>query len=289
MRLALATCADLPDWEVDDRPLHAALADRGVRVAQPVWDDPSVDWGQFNGVLIRTTWDYMHKFEAFEAWLMRVDRKTRLWNDWLTVAWNLHKSYLRQLEAAGVRTVPTLWLEDGAPVRESALRERGWMRAFVKPAVGASAVGTLPFQADAGGVAAANAVIATAGGTHLVQPYLSRVERDGERSAIVVEDSVTHFVRKVPVPGDYRVQDDYGASDAPYEPTSAERDLVADAMRAMGDLHPDALVYRIDWLLDDAGTPCLNELEAVEPSLFFRHGSHAAARLADALVTRLRS
>ena len=289
MRIALASCTDLPDWEVDDQPLHAALCRLGVRLEHPAWDDAAVRWSDFDGVLIRTTWDYVPRHEAFLAWVQAVGRASRIWNDPAVVQWNLDKRYLRALEREGVPTVPTLWLEAGVAPTLDALTARGWRRAFLKPAVGASAIGTLRFEVDAPGVTAARALTTSAACAHLVQPYLSRVERDGERSAIVVEGVVTHLVRKVPVAGDYRVQDDYGAHDEPYEPGPAERDLVSAAMHAVGALDLDPLVYRVDWLLDDDGAPLLNELEAIEPSLFFRHGAGAAERLARALVARVRS
>ena len=48
MRIALATCAALPEWEVDDLPLHLALKQHGVEVDHPVWTDESVDWSTFD-------------------------------------------------------------------------------------------------------------------------------------------------------------------------------------------------------------------------------------------------
>ena len=89
MRIGLATCRDLPDWEVDDRPLHDALTARGVDLHHPVWDDPTVDWDAFDAVLIRTTWDYMERQEEFAAWAERVPR---LLNPAHIVRWNTHKS-----------------------------------------------------------------------------------------------------------------------------------------------------------------------------------------------------
>ena len=55
MRLALATCSNLPDWEVDDLPFHQAIVDAGIEMERPIWDDPAVDWKSFDLVLIRTT------------------------------------------------------------------------------------------------------------------------------------------------------------------------------------------------------------------------------------------
>ena len=67
LRLALASCSDLPDWEVDDRPLHDALRARGHTVETPSWN-ADIDWSVYDGVLIRTTWDYTRHRDAFVDW-----------------------------------------------------------------------------------------------------------------------------------------------------------------------------------------------------------------------------
>jgi glutathione synthase/RimK-type ligase-like ATP-grasp enzyme len=118
----------------------------------------------------------------------------------------------------------------------------------------------------------------------LLQPYLGSVETAGERSAIFIDGAFSHAVRKVPVPGDYRVQDDFGAEDRPVELTAGERRLARAAVAAAGG---DLLYARVDLLADDRGRPRLSELELVEPSLFFRHHPAAAERLAGALLRRL--
>lgn len=287
MRIALATCSDLPDWEVDDAPLHAALRARGVALEQPPWDAP-VDWSAFDAVLIRTTWDYWHRRDAFVAWAESTAAQTRLLNPARVVAWNTDKRYLRPLGEA-VPLAPTVWLEQNQAVDLAALlTARGWPRGFIKPVVGASASDTLRFSADEAHTAQTHldALLARQGA--MVQPYLPRVETDGEFSAIFVDGQITHGVRKVPVPGDYRVQDDYGASDEPYtlspaEAAAAQRVLAAaESLLGVGTL----LYARADFLWADDGTVFLNELELVEPSLFFRHGPGAAERLADALIRR---
>ena len=47
------------------------------------------------------------------------------------------------------------------------------------------------------------------------------------------------------------------------------------------------LYARVDLQWDDDDRLCLTEVEMVEPLLFFRHDSRAAARLVDALLHRL--
>ena len=281
MKLALATCATVPSWEVDDRPFHQALAARGIDAREAVWDDPDVDWSAFDAVVIRTTWDYQEKRDAFVAWAERVPVPVHNPPD--IVRWNTHKSYLRDLDARGIPIVPTEWLARGtSPDIEALCRQRGWARAFLKPCVGATARETLRFEA---GDPAAEAHMRRLLPHEdlMLQPYLSRVERDGELSAIFVGGELTHSVRKVPVAGDYRVQDDFGAADY-----AIDFPDVALAKKTMDVLSRRLLYGRADFLIDDDGLK-LTELELVEPSLFFRHGRHAADRLAAAIADLLMS
>jgi hypothetical protein len=291
MRIALATCATLPDWEVDDRPLHEALAVRGVEVVEPSWDDAGIDWASHDACLIRTTWDYAERRDEFVAWAERAAAAAPLFNPPDVVRWNTHKRYLSELEADGLRLAPTAWLERGEPVDVRALvRERGWTRAFAKPCIGATARETLRFEADEAGLAAAQAHLdrLLRDEDVLLQAYLGSVETEGELSALFVDGELSHGVRKVPVPGDYRVQDDFGAADGPHELEPDELALARGVLEAVEARFGSPLLYaRVDWLRDDEGRPVLNELELVEPSLFLRHGPAAAERLADALLARL--
>ena len=290
MPIALATCVDLPSWEVDDLPLHAALADRGVEVYQPAWDDPAVDWGGFDAVLIRTTWDYMERREQYLRWAEGVAAATPLFNPAEVVRWNTHKSYLRELAGLGAPLAPTVWLDQGAAVTvRQVLEYHHWERAFVKPQVGATARETLRFRADGPGIELAQAhfdrLLPREG--LMVQPYLPSIEAEGELSAVFLGGEFSHGVRKVPVAGDYRSQDDFGARDEPWTFDPDELDL-ADGILRLAERRFGPLLYaRVDLLRGADGMLLLNELELVEPSLFFRHGPQAAERLADALLRRL--
>lgn len=275
------TEADPRPWEGDERPLHAALRSRGATVVTPAWDDPSVDWSVFDAVLVRTTWDYHHDLPRFLAWADHVETVAPLLNAARTVRWNTRKTYLRELP---VPQIDTVWIE--GPVDLGAvLRERGWDRAFLKPIVGANANGTLRFRADPEGLRTARDHVATwlPRGGLMLQPYLPSVETLGERSAIAIDGEITHFVRKIPVPGDYRVQDDHGATDEVHDPDPAERALCDATLQALGALADPPVYARVDWLVGADG-PKLVELELVEPSLFFRHGPRAAVRLCDAVL-----
>jgi hypothetical protein len=296
-RVALASCNSLAPSEVDDRPFAVALRDRGCEVETPAWDDAAVDWSSFDAVLPRTTWDYMHRAAAFLDWAAGVAAVTRLYNPLPVVLWNLDKTYLRDLAGRGVATIPSVWLEGATPDDtrlRAALAQVGAERGFLKPIVGASAVGALRFAASPAGIAAAAAHLRAFPSPRgwILQPYLEGVERAGEVSAVFLDGAFSHAVRKVPPAGDFRVQDDYGATDhaeglAPARIALAARALEA-AAEAVGESAP-FLYARADFLADGEDRLLLVELELVEPSLFFRHAPEAPDRLAAALVQRLES
>jgi len=290
VHVALATCRDLPDWEVDDRPLFDALAACGLRVSHPVWNDPAVDWSGFDCVWVRTTWDYQEQLPEFLRWVDRVSGVSLLHNPASVLRWNADKRYLRDLSEAGVPIVPTVWLEAGSTADVEALvREQGWTRAFLKPQVGATARETLRFWADSHGFANAqrhvDRLLPREG--LMLQPYLGSVETLGELSLLFADGELSHAVRKIPVPGDYRVQDDFGASDFREEPGQHAVSLALAAM-AVGTPGPDPLLYgRVDFMTAEDGGLVVGELELIEPSLFLRHDPAAGQRFAAALTRRL--
>jgi glutathione synthase/RimK-type ligase-like ATP-grasp enzyme len=235
----------------------------------------------------------MPRRDAFVAWALDAGTRTRLFNPAEVIAWNTHKGYLRELAAQGVPLAPTVWVERGAAVDiAGVMDDRGWSRGFIKPVVGACAVGTLRF--DTTGLEAAQRhaeALLTEGGL-MLQPYLARVEVSGELSAICFDGEICHAVQKVPVPGDYRVQDDHGARDHPVDLTEEQGAVIQRVLDATHRVAPgldgEPLLYaRIDLMWDDADALCLAEIELVEPSLFFRHGPDAPKRLVDALMRRV--
>jgi hypothetical protein len=281
MKIALVSCDELPGWEIDDQPLISALEARGATVHRPSWTS-DVDWNQFDLSVIRTTWDYHSRKDTFIAWCKTVPR---LLNDVSIVEWNTHKSYLRELEQHGVAIAPTVWIEAGKKVCiQKSMQTLGVTKGFIKPQVGACASDTLRFTEEEY-QKAQRFLESNSHQDMMVQPYLEAVETEGELSAIFIGDQFTHGVQKIPVPGDYRVQDDFGASDVPFEFSSDEIQMMKQVLRFVPN-HEALLYSRFDYLRDANGDLLLNELELVEPSLFFRHCSYSAVLLADAILKR---
>lgn len=180
--IALVTSSEARALDDDLPPLVAALGGRGADVAVPVWDDPAVDWAAFDVVVVRSTWDYHRQRDAFCSWADAVGAATRLCNPAPVLRWNTDKRYLGDLQAAGIGVVPTVFLAPGDEVRLPEASERTG-EIVVKPAVSAGSRDTARHRLDdvgrADAVAHAEALLAD-GRVVMLQPYLGRVDTDGE-------------------------------------------------------------------------------------------------------------
>lgn len=92
MRIALSTCAALPDGWHDDRLLARELEAAGARVEFVAWDEARIDWdNRFDRVVASSTWDYTRRREEFLDWTERVGGE-RLRNHPELIRWNSDKS-----------------------------------------------------------------------------------------------------------------------------------------------------------------------------------------------------
>lgn len=281
MNIAIASCFDLPDWEKDDVPFFKELADVGIEYQVIPWDS-KVDWSQFDACLLRTTWDYQERIAEFMDWINHVSTQTQLINSKDIIVWNSHKRYLRELQRAGVDIAPSEWLMQGQQYDISKLmQQHGWEKGFIKPLIGANARECLPFANDTTGIAQAQQHVdrLTPSEDLVLQPYLSNVESFGETSGIFFAGQYSHGTRKVPVQGDFRVQDDYGASDYVYHLSEQELALAQKAIAYVTETMSLPLYARVDFLHHKDGAVYVNEVELIEPSLFFRHGGKESCQL----------
>jgi glutathione synthase/RimK-type ligase-like ATP-grasp enzyme len=290
--IALASCAPFPPVEDDEGPLREGFEALGYTVVDRAWDAADVDWSSFDAVILRMTWDYADRLPEFLTWAERTGKVTRLIHDIDIVRWNTDKAYLRVLsEGDGFSMAPTLWLERGTDVDLATLLAGvPWTRGFIKPRVGASARETLRFDVTADGIATAQQHVGRLlpDESLILQAYLPSVEHEGELSAFFVAGALTHGVRKVPSGNDYRVQEDFGAKDYAHQFEAHEAALATAIVEAAERRLGTRLVYaRVDFIRDASGQLLLNELEVVEPCMFFRHGGDAGQRFADAVHSRL--
>ena len=286
-KVAIATCDEVGDLDMDGPALLSALAERGIAAEPASWDDPRVDWLAYEMVIVRSTWDYPRRRDAFVAW---AERLPRVLNRADVLRWNTDKRYLGELAAAGVPTVPTTF---AAPGEEAALPD--WPEFVIKPTISVGSADTARWRRGTDDAAARAHLrdLHAAGRTAMIQPYLSGVDVAGESALLYLGGGFSHSVRKAPILsagrgptplaiGDHDPREQITAREA-----SAAELAVAERVLAAVPGGADLLYARVDLLPGPDGRPVLLELELTEPSLFLWTAPGSADRLADAVVRAL--
>lgn len=285
-RVALVTCAAFPGLCGEEAEILPRLQRLGLEARAVVWSDPDVAWKDFDLVVLRSTWDYFERFPAFEAWLARLERdRVPLQNPLPLVRWNIDQRSLGELQARGVRIVPTRFLDQGAAVDLAALlQEQRWGEAVLKPAVSGNAYRTVRIAPGQGARHQQALETVLQHGAALVQPFVPEVLTAGELSLFFFEGAFSHAVRKVPAEGDFRVQESYGSTVSRVHPQPA---LIAQAEAILAALPLPPLYVRIDGIPLAEGL-ALMEVEAIEPSLFLSYAPEALDRYVAAVARAAR-
>jgi hypothetical protein len=281
VRVAFATCSALPSGAADDRAV-AALLHADVHV----WDDRGVDWAAYDRVIVRSTWDYTQRLDAFLAWCEAIGPR-RLRNDPALVAVNADKRYLGEL---AVPTVPTAFVAAGDPPPALA------GEVVVKPNVSGGARDTGRFREHVHDAALALIEhIRASGRIALVQPYLPAIDLRGETALVYFGGTLSHVLRKRALLRADEVaplaDDALGDAKAMYEEDlvvageadATERALAERVLAEVSERFGVPLYARVDLVPGTDGAPLLLELEVVEPALYLTTAEGAVERFAEAI------
>jgi O-ureido-D-serine cyclo-ligase len=229
----------------------------------------------------------------FLSWVEHASRLTHVLNPLPVVRWNTDKHYLAQLAAAGVSIVPSMFVEPGEDAGltvQKFVASNPQAEIVVKPAIGAGSRDAQRHRRTNLEVAVAHLKrLLDANRSVLLQPYLERVDRDGETAMMFFEGQFSHAIRKGPLlpPGGSATKGLFAPETITPRVPGADEMRVAE--RAIAAIPCGAPLYaRVDLIRDDKGSPCLLELELTEPSLFFAHAAESADRFAAAVLRWLR-
>ncbi|MHB8463376.1 MAG: ATP-grasp domain-containing protein [Acidimicrobiales bacterium] len=289
--IAVAGCRRAHDAAPDDLypdadgpHLQDALGALGVPSMMVSWDDPSIAWGHFSHVVISSTWDSVDRPGDYLAWARHVAEITTLVNSFELIEWNLDKVHQRDLQAAGVPTVPTTWVAAGdvwaPPVRSEFV---------VKPSISAGGRGTVRYAAADHAAVDHVEALHRQGQTVMVQPYLDAIDTEGEVNIVFFNGAFSHAVKKRPA-----LQIGHGPGERPWErmvwagvvtPSATEMDVANAAIAATYQRCGIYPTYgRVDLVEDSTGAPTVLELELIDPYLSLDLVPVAAAHMAEAIL-----
>jgi hypothetical protein len=289
MRIAYLCCEETASWSSKRRAdafehdqsleiFGPAFLARGLALEEAIWNDPGVDWTDFDGAVIGTVWDYAEQPEAFLKQLEHISSEVPLANQVAAVKWNLDKTYLQELERRGAPTIPTLWCERLADMDlASAYKRLAADKLVIKPVVGAS--GFDQFVAASGEAPPADHPLWRQ--KVMVQPFLESIRSEGEISLIFFDGRFSHGLRKTPAAQEYRVQSIYDGREHDFMPSADDLDTAAAIMDAL----PFTTTYaRVDLVRRQDGQLALMECELIEPYLYPNFDDSKGDRFAGAML-----
>ncbi len=280
-RCAYLTMEDQEGWSIDAELAFPPLQAMGWSIDALPWRTEKVDWNSFDAVYVGTPWDYPEDPGRFMQVLESIDRSHAvLINDMQLVSWSIPKTYLRDLENRGIAIVPSIWSEQYEPgVLDAAFNRFAAARIIIKPVISTNATDTyLIARREVTGLEAKLCETFT-NRPCLIQPFMENIQSEGEYSLCYFNREFSHAIRKTPKQGDFRVQEEHGATLVALDP---EPSLQVAGDQVLRLVDPIPVYARVDFVRDQENRFLLMELELVEPSMYLRMDEAAPERFARA-------
>ena len=245
-----------------------AFAARDMTLSARPWN---LGPGDSAATLALFAWGYHLDVAGWEAMLAAWPAERPLFNLAPLLAWNTRKTYLLELDAAGIPIVPSRFGHADQASVAAAFAAFGADELVVKPQVSGGSYRTVRVRPGDPVEPLDDAII---------QPFIPAVSSEGELSFLFIGGTFSHSVRKVAKPGDFRIQPQFGGIFTRFDPEPAQLALAETVIAAL----PEPSLYaRVDLLRIADGSLALMELEAIEPDLYPDMAPEVPARLAGAV------
>ena len=259
--------------------LQRALDGAGIDAVPTPWTvhvESADGLRDFDRVLPLLAWGYhFHHARWLQACATWGREGVRMSNPARVLAWNSDKRYLGRLAERGVAIPPTVFTDAlSQEIVERAFDETGADELIVKPAVSGGAWKTRRIRRG-------EAMAGEHGVEMLVQPYMPTIESEGETSLLYFGGRFSHAVNKRPVPGEFRIQEEFGGR---YSLLSPPAGAVALAEQVLAAVEDPLLYARIDMVPDADGRWLLMEAELIEPDFYLGVDPGKGAGFARALL-----
>jgi glutathione synthase/RimK-type ligase-like ATP-grasp enzyme len=281
MKIGILTCDKLPELLASEQVLIPALSKHNIDAKPVIWNDPNIDWGTFDYLIFRNTWDYFEKETEFNLWLDHIEKLgVKTLNPIAIIKQNKHKFYLREMEKQGILILPTLFIDKTKALNLKEIIPSHWKKAVIKPAFSAGSYLTEVFDIES--IDRINILYQNVAQEKelLLQEFMPEIQTLGETSFIFFNKKFSHAVNKKPAEGDFRIQSQFGGK---YALTKPNLELIEKAQNIVNTFQGDLLYARVDGIVIENELH-LMEVECIEPDLYFELCDGAIERFVNTIV-----
>lgn len=284
-KIAFLSMDSLKNFYTYDKLLFEPLKTLGWIAEEISWRSETVDWGDYNAVIVRSTWDYQNDLAKFKNVLERINSVSHLENDFDLMNWNMNKNYLFDLEQKGVIIVDTIWEKSfNSDLVHEYFNKLKTDEIIIKPNVSASADNTFRLSKEDINEYLPELEKIFSAREFMVQPFLKNIIDEGEYSLFYFNGKFSHSVLKKPKEKDFRVQEEHGGDIQPFKVSS---EMKVTGKNILKKLTTVPLYGRVDLVRTKQNEFALMELELIEPSLYLNKDEKSPSRLAKAIDERL--
>lgn len=257
--LIIATCKAYKEGNEALKKLKAKLENLHYQCKLKAWQEIRVRHLTQNTLILPlAVWDYSLEYANFLHFLNELERaKISILNPSEILKMNADKSYLKILEEANLPIIDSIIFKQNEEFNLSLIP---FQKAVIKPLVGQSGYKVrfleqkIPTKEEFPHGA-------------LIQPFIESVEELGEFCFIFFGGKFNYAIHRQ-TQKDWRANSNYGVKIAPLKNPS--KDHIDLALKALKALKSSNLLYaRVDLLPQKNGNVLINEVELIEPSLYF--------------------
>ena len=269
----------------EDGLIQNELEKLGLKVTRKDWNDKKFNWEDAKILLVRSTWDYFHRFKEFKKWIEEVKSKSKLINTYEQINWNFDKNYLKDLDQNNINIPASVFIKKGETTSlQDHMNKNRWDCIVIKPTI--SGAGRHTYKVDKNNVSEINKnfLKLIQDEDFIIQEFQKNIISKGEVAVVLINGEYTHSILKLAKKGDFRVQDDFGGTIHNYEPT---QEMIEFAQKSIKTLSPTPVYARVDIIWDNNNKMAVSELELIEPELWFRNNPSAATKIAKVLKEKV--
>lgn len=251
----------------EDTLLFDFLKQKGLDIEPVIWNDSTINWEDYQLIILKSPWDYHEKISEFFQWLDHLKSlKIKLLNNVDILQWNADKHYLKDISDQGFPVVPSLYAAQNTTLPLSIFDQLGTNKIVIKPCISAGAKNTIILEKDKinENMGRINKLFQEE--DYLIQPFQEEI-KNGELSFIFFGEKYSHSALKIPKENDFRVQHYHGGT---IEYPDVSTHLIAQAQNFINAFAADTLYARVDGIVKN-GLLYLMELELIEPYLFLNN------------------
>ncbi|QKF63515.1 glutathione synthase / RimK-type ligase, ATP-grasp superfamily [Campylobacter mucosalis] len=274
-RIFILTCNEYPNG-------NDALNELCLRLSREIYKAKIIPWQKFleqnppkNSIILPLgVWDYSKNFNAFMTFLDEISSYLTL-NEIQIIKENITKEYLTKLQDK-LPTIPTEILK----TKDEMTKKIGSLKGefIIKPLVGQSGNGVEKIDKISSLDAYDNGAI--------IQPFIKEISQNGEICFVFFNSKFKYAIKREIKQGEFRANSNYGVTIKPI--LSPNLELLNMAKMALKVLLKDkiSLYARVDIVPTKQGG-LINEVELIEPSLYFNHFKNGYEIFINALKSRI--